>query len=81
MKVYGPILSSPELKAQVSFSDRFSDRLSVNFFIFDFFSITTGPILTKLGTKHPWVKQIQVCSNEGPFPFPRGDNCKIVKLH
>ena len=26
------------------------------------------------GTKHPWVKGIQVCSNEGPHPFPRGDN-------
>ena len=26
--------------------------LSVNFYIFDFFSRTTGPILTKLGTKH-----------------------------
>ncbi|XP_078310887.1 uncharacterized protein LOC144617670 isoform X1 [Crassostrea virginica] len=32
---------------------------------------TTGPISTKLGTKHPWVMRIQVCSNEGPHPFPR----------
>ena len=31
------------------------------------FSRTTGPILTKLGTKHPWVKGIHVCSNEEPF--------------
>ena len=33
-----------------------------------FFSRTTGPVSTKLGTKHPWpwVKGIQVCSNEGP---------------
>jgi hypothetical protein len=52
--------SSPELKAQVSYSDRLlsvvllSVRLSVNFYIFDFFSRTTGPILTKLGTNHPW---------------------------
>ena len=38
-----------------------------------FFSRTTVLILTKLGTKHPWVKGIQVCSNEGPRPFPRGD--------
>ena len=22
----------------------------------------------------PWVKEIQVCSNEGSRPFPRGDN-------
>ena len=34
-----------------------------------FFSITTEPFPTKLGTKHPWVKGIQVCSNEGPRPF------------
>ena len=37
--------------------------------------------LTKLGTKHPLVKGIQVCSNEGPGPFPRGDNYEIVKIH
>ena len=59
------IISSPELKAQVSISDRL---LSVDrFHIFIFFSRTTGPISTKLGTKHPWVKGIQVCSNEGPY--------------
>ena len=29
-------------------------------------SILTGPISTKLGTRHSWVKGIQVCSNEGP---------------
>ena len=62
-----------------------------------FFSITNGPISTKLGTKHllvkvfqvsmklgtkySWVKGIQVCSNERPHPFPRGDNYKIVKIH
>ena len=46
-----------------------------------FFSRTTEPISTKLGTKHPWVKGIQVCSNEGPRPFPRGDNYEIVKIH
>ena len=56
-----------------------------------FFSRTTGPISTilisrhdisfKLGTKHVWVMGIQVCSNEGPRPFPRGDNYKIAKIH
>jgi hypothetical protein len=58
-------VSSPELKAQVSFSDRplFGIRLSVrlssvNFYIFNFFSRTTGPILTRLDTNHPWVKGI-----------------------
>jgi hypothetical protein len=62
------IFSSPELKAQVSFSDHLlsvimqSVRLSVypsihpsvNFSIFDFFSRTTGPISAKLCTNHPW---------------------------
>ena len=46
-----------------------------------FFSKTTWPISTKLGTKHPWVKGICVCSNEGSCPFPRGDNYSIVKIH
>jgi hypothetical protein len=78
--------SSPELKAQVSFSDcllsgvRLSVRRYVNFYIFDFFSRTTGPILTKLITNHPWGKGIQVCSNEGEYPSPRGDNGKRVKI-
>jgi hypothetical protein len=60
------IFSSPELKAQVSYSDRLlpssvclSVRLAVNFYIFDFFSRTSGPILTKLGTNHPWGEGIQ----------------------
>ena len=35
-------------------------------------------ISTKLGTMYPWVKGIQVCSNEGRRPFPRKDNYKIV---
>jgi hypothetical protein len=81
--------SSPELKAQVSYSDRLLSvvRLSVclsvcvNFYIFDFFSRTTGPLLTRLGTNHPWVEGIQVCSNEGDSPSPRGDNSERVKIH
>jgi hypothetical protein len=85
------IFSSPELKAQVSFSDRPlsgirlsvlpSDCPSVNFYIFNFFSRTTEPILTKLGTNHPWRKGIQVCTNERDSPFPRGDNSERVKIH
>ena len=45
-----------------------------------FSSRTTGPISTKHGTKHPWVKGSQVCSNEGPCPFPRGDKNEIAKV-
>ena len=44
-----------------------------------FFSRRTGPILTKLDTKHLWMKGIQVCLNEGPGPFPRGDHYEIEK--
>ena len=46
-----------------------------------FFSRTTGPILNRLGTNHPWVEGIQVCSNEGYSPSPRGDNSERVKMH
>jgi hypothetical protein len=84
------VFSSPELKAQVSYSDRrlsvrltvcLSVRPSVNFYIFDFFSRTTGPILTRLGTDHLWGKGFQVCSNEGDCSSPRGDNSKSIKIH
>ena len=61
----------------VSFSDRLlSVRSSICMWSFQIrsnFSSVKGSILTKLGIKHPWVKQGQVCSNEGSDPFPRGD--------
>ena len=78
MEILIDIFSSPEPKAQVSFSEK---NLSVvsrcrrrgcwrcrKLFTFS----STGPISTKVGTKHPWVKGIQICSNEGPLPFPKG---------
>ena len=43
------------------------------------FSRTTEPISTKLGTKFPWVKGIQVYSDERLHPFPRGNNNKKQK--
>ena len=46
-----------------------------------FFSRTSWPISTKLGTMHPLVKVIQVCSNEGPYLFPRGDNYVFANIH
>ena len=67
----------------VCLSVRPSVRPSVcllTFDIFDFFSRTTGPNLTKLGTNQPWVKGIQVCSNEGPGPHQRGDNHENAKI-
>ena len=46
-----------------------------------FFSLTTKPISTKLGSRPSWVKGIQVCSNEGSRPFPGGDNPEIAKIN
>jgi hypothetical protein len=46
-----------------------------------FFSRTTGPILTRLGTDHSFVKEIQVCSNEGDIPSTRGDNSERLEIH
>jgi hypothetical protein len=45
------------------------------------FSRTTGPILARLFTNRPRGKGIQVCSNEGEHPSPRGDDGKRVKVH
>jgi hypothetical protein len=46
-----------------------------------FFSRTTWPILTRLGTNHSWRKRIQVILKEGDSPSPRGDNSERVKVH
>jgi hypothetical protein len=46
-------------------------RPSENFYIFHFFSRTTGPILTRIDTN----------PNEEECPSPRGDDSKRVKLH
>ena len=45
------------------------------------FPRTTWPILTKLGTKHPRVKVIQVCSNEEPFNSQKVDNGVFSSLN
>jgi hypothetical protein len=46
-----------------------------------FFSRTTGPILTRLGTNHRWRKRIQVSLNEGNRPSAMGDNSERVNIH
>ena len=72
--------SSPEPKAQVSFSDQ---NLSVirchrcfrcrKLFTFSSSSPEPGPVSTKLGTNHPWVKGILDYSNDRRAPpFPKG---------
>ena len=56
-------------EVQVSYSDRLlSDVVDVvlvviTFHIFFFFSRATEKLLTKLSTKQPWVKGIQLYSN------------------
>jgi hypothetical protein len=46
-----------------------------------FFSGTTGPILTRLGTNYPWRKRIQASLKEGDSPSQRGGNSERVKVH
>jgi hypothetical protein len=41
---------------------------------------TNRPILIKLSTNHPLVKEIQVCKNKEPGPFQRGDNHRSAKI-
>jgi hypothetical protein len=45
------------------------------------FSRTIGPILTRLGTNHPWRERIQVSLKERDSPSLRGDDSKRVKIH
>jgi hypothetical protein len=77
-------ISSPELKAQVSFPDRplFVVRKLVHFQLLlkIFFSRPSRPISIKLDSNHPWVKGILNCSNKGPGPIQRGDNHKNAKM-
>jgi hypothetical protein len=46
-----------------------------------FFSKTTGLIVTRLITNHPWGKRIQVSSNEGGGSSSRGDDNERIKVH
>jgi hypothetical protein len=80
--------STPELKAQVSYSDRQLSvaRLSVcpsvsKLDIFDFFSIKTAPILAKLGTSQPWKGGDSKLLKSRELLFSKGDNHKRVKIH
>jgi hypothetical protein len=45
-----------------------------------FFSRTTQPILTRIGTNHSWRERIQVSLKEKDSPSPRGDNSERVKI-
>ena len=50
---------------------------SYTFHIFIYFSRTNKPSLTKLGTKHSWVKTEEDASLLNHYP--RGGNCDIIK--
>ena len=85
--------SSPELKAQVSFSDHLSTvvclsihpsvrpsvRLSVcKLHIFIFFSNTTWSIQQNLTQSIPWCRGFKFVQRKG---HARGDNWEIIKLN
>ena len=42
--------------------------------------IITGLISIKLGTKHPWVNEIQICTDKEHRPFIRADDNEIAKI-
>ena len=79
------IFSSPEPKAQVNFFDQNVSVVRRHRCrkLFTFSSSSPEP----LGQFQPNLTQsilskwIQVCSNEGPRPFPRGDNYEIAKIN
>ena len=60
-----------KLKWAFLIARRPSVHLSVNISHFYLLSRTTWSISTKFGTKHYWVKGIQIWSKEGPHSFPR----------
>ena len=41
----------------------------------------TRLVSTKLGTRHFLVEEDSSLLNEGPGPFPMGDNSEIAKIH
>ena len=54
-----------KLMATLFSNGRYSKIAKVHFK--SFYSRTMGLISSKLGTKKPWIKGIQICSNEGPL--------------
>jgi hypothetical protein len=53
-----------------------SERVKIHWNFLKIFSRTSKPNSIKLGTNHPLIKGIQVCSNKWPGLLQRGDNHK-----
>ena len=67
------LFSSPELKAQMTFSDRLSSVcLSVNFSHFNLLLQYHWANINQTWHKDPWEEGIQVYANKGPRPFAKG---------
>ena len=66
-QIYNKVFSSPELKAQVSFSDHLS---------------SVSKLLTFSSSSQEPLGQFQLnLAQRGPSPFPRGDNYEIAKIN
>jgi hypothetical protein len=68
-----------QVKGQLSPLQRGDNYKSVKigWSLLKIFSRTTGPILTKLGTNHPWEEGFKIIqTNKGYCPSPRGDKSK-----
>ena len=91
IKLYYFFSSSPELKAQVSISDRL---WSICPFVRSFVRPSDCKLSTFSSSPEPQgqfqlnlaqsilgLREIQVSSNERPRPFPRGDIYEITKIH
>ena len=78
------VIGLSEPRAQVRFFDRYSSivrRILWNkLFIFLSSPKTTKPISTKLGTKHPELMGIQICSNERLPRFSSGMGLKTILI-
>ena len=72
--------SSPESKAQWAFLIKICLLSIVIVVNFSHFHLLL-PNYNQTWQKASMGKGIQICSNEGPRPFPRGINYEIVKIH
>ena len=71
VQIKGPALFQGEITKQQKFINK----------IFKNYSRTTRPSSAKLSIKHPWLNEIQVCSNERSLLLPMGDYNEITKIH